>query len=107
LITRITNAAKNPLTIICAFSFFISNSSAASRTIKINPMCPKREQDYQETQSWCNPSMRKKTLILYLLEQVGLLMEILSSLQKYQTGMKILLIKGVQLKSIQHPYRLI
>ena len=50
-------------------------------------LCPKREQDYQETQNCCNRSMRKKTLILYPLEQVGLLMEILSSLQKYQTSM--------------------
>jgi len=62
-----------------------------------------REQDYQETQNCYNRSMRKRILILYLLVQVGLLMEILSSLQKYQTGMKILLIRVVQLILTQHP----
>ena len=41
LITSITKAAKKPFTIISVFSFLISNSNAASRTISINPMVPR------------------------------------------------------------------
>jgi hypothetical protein len=40
-IIRIKKAAKNPLIMIDVFSFFISNSSAASSTIKIRPIVPK------------------------------------------------------------------
>ena len=34
-------AAKNPFIIMDVFSFFISNSIAASRTIKISPIVPR------------------------------------------------------------------
>ena len=41
LIISITSAARNPLIIICVFSFFISNSRAASSTISISPIVPR------------------------------------------------------------------
>ena len=39
--TSIIKAARKPLIIISVFSFFISNSIAASSTISINPIVPR------------------------------------------------------------------
>jgi len=39
--TSITKAAKKPLIMIAVFSFLISNSIAASSTIRIRPIVPR------------------------------------------------------------------